>query len=87
MTRHNQRRPCVLTDSEPAIAIVDVMRWERENLNQQRKLIMPEHMAEARAMRAAYQRELLRRFAGMVVSFFYRPRAAEASAIGRHTRR
>jgi hypothetical protein len=78
MTSHNQRLPCGLGDIKPTIATIESMR-----IHQRRESFVTEKMEEARAMRAAYQYELLRCLASTVVSFFHRPNAAKAPVIAR----
>ena len=70
-----QKRPYFLADIEPTIAIAEAVRWEREAKTSPvpapTKPTSHNLMKEARAARAAYQAELLRRFGAFVGSLFF----------------
>jgi hypothetical protein len=76
------RRPYIVTDIEPVIAMVDAARWERETALQPRpeRLFADDLMKQARVERSTYQRALLRRCAEFVVSLLPSPRQSVAKA-------
>jgi len=83
MSFQNARRRYFLADIEPTIAVAEAARWERDNDNdvQPRSVLaVPNRMAEARRLRSAYQGELARRFAELIVSWLYSPRVSRATA-------
>jgi hypothetical protein len=84
-TLHSQRRPYFLADIEPTIAVAETLRWERE-IAAAAPPLPPltsfELSKQARAMRSAYQQELIRRFARMIMPG-PRPRAAHALVAAR----
>jgi hypothetical protein len=69
-------------DIEPVIAIAEATRWEREAAVPlpTSKPISHDLMKQARIMRSAYQRELMRRFVELMVSWLYSPRVSRATA-------
>jgi hypothetical protein len=82
MSFHNTKRPYFLADIEPTIAVAEAARWEREApvpLPAQ-KPASHDLMKQARVMRSAYQRELMRRFAELILSWLYSPRVSRATA-------
>ena len=69
------RRPFVLADIDPVIAVAEAARWERETVvePQPERLLAYDLMKQARVERSAYQRALIRRFAESVLSLFASP--------------
>jgi hypothetical protein len=78
----NAKRPYFLADIEPTIAVAEAARWEREASVPPPTSKPTSHdlMKQARVMRSAYQRELMRRFAELIVSWLYSPRVSRATA-------
>jgi hypothetical protein len=77
-----RKRPYVLTDIEPTIAVAEAARWEREvpvPIPAQ-KPTSHNLMKQARLMRSVYQRELMRRFAEFILSRLYSPQTSRAAA-------
>ena len=90
MTFQNSKRPYCLADIEPTIAIAEAARWERETAvaTPTAKPMSYDLMRQARIMRSEYQRELLRRFAALILSWLVGPRTAHvASKAQRQTTR
>jgi hypothetical protein len=85
MSLHNARRPYFLADIEPTIAVAEAARWEREAVIPPPASKPASHdlMKEARVMRSAYQRELMRRFAEWILSWLHPPRVSRAAARAR----
>lgn len=82
------KRPFVLADIDPVIAVAEAARWDRETVVERHPepLFAHDMMKQARVERSAYQRELIRRFAESVLSLFASPHHAVAKA-QLHTRR
>ena len=82
MSLHNARRPYFLADIEPTIAVAEAARWEREATvpPPTSKPASQDLMKQARVMRSAYQRELMRRFAALILSWLYSPQTSRATA-------
>ena len=82
MSFHNTKRPYFLADIEPTIAVAEAARWERETPIPipAQKPTSYDLMKQARLMRSAYQQELMRRFAALILSWLYSPRASRATA-------
>lgn len=82
MSPRNARRPYFIADIEPTIAVAEAVRWEREAVTPPPTSKPTSHdlMKEARVMRSAYQRELMRRFAEWMLSWLYSPRVSRAAA-------
>jgi hypothetical protein len=79
----NAKRPYFLADIEPTIAVAEAARWERDNDNDvppRPVLVVADKLTEARHMRSAYQRELMRRFASMIGGWFFSAWAPNATA-------
>jgi hypothetical protein len=78
----NAKRPYFLADIEPTIAVAEAARWEREAAVPPPTSKPASHdlMKQARIMRSAYQRELMRRFAELILSWLYSPRVSRATA-------
>jgi hypothetical protein len=72
-------RPYFVADIEPTIAVAEAVRWERTAAPppESRKILSTDLMKEARVARSEYQRELMRRFAGFLVSWLF-PRVETA---------
>lgn len=82
MSFQSAKRPYFLADIEPTIAVAEAVRWEREATAPPptSKPISHDLMKQARVMRSAYQRELMRRFAALLLSWLYSPQASRATA-------
>jgi hypothetical protein len=78
MSFQNTKRPYFLADVEPTIAIAEAARWERDAPVPipTQKPTSYDLMKQARAMRSAYQQELMRRFAAFILSRLYSPRVS-----------
>ena len=76
------KRPYFLADIEPTIAVAEAARWEREASvpPPASKPASRDLMKQARLMRSAYQRELMRRLAELILSWLYSPRVSRARA-------
>jgi hypothetical protein len=76
------KRPYFLADIEPVIAVAEATRWERDATAPPPipKPASHDLMKQARLMRSAYQRELMRRFAAFVLSLLHLPRTVQATA-------
>jgi len=86
MSVQNAKRRYFLADIEPVIAVAEAARWERDNDNNVQPrpmLVVADKTAEARRLRSAYQGELMRRFAELIVSWLYSPRVSRATAQAR----
>jgi hypothetical protein len=84
----NAKRPYFLADIEPTIAVAEAARWERDTPVPipAQKPTSHDLMKQARAMRSAYQQELMRRFAALIVSWLYSPQTSRPSARRRDSR-
>ena len=84
----NAKRPYFPADIEPTIAVAEAARWEREAAvpPPTSKPMSHDLMKQARAMRSAYQRELLRRFAALILPWLYSPQTSRARAQRRNDR-
>jgi hypothetical protein len=82
MSFQNARRPYFLADIEPSIAVAEAARWEREAAIPipPQKPASHDLMKQARVMRSAYQRELMRHFAKVMLSWLHSPRVSRAAA-------
>jgi hypothetical protein len=82
MSFQNAKRPYCLADIEPSIAVAEAARWEREAAvpPPTSKTISHDLMKQARVMRSAYQRDLMRRFAALILSWLYSPQTSRAAA-------
>lgn len=82
MSFHNSKRPYFLADIEPTIAVAEAARWERETPVPipAQKPTSHDLMKQARVMRSAYQHELMRRFAALILSWLYSPQTSRARA-------
>jgi len=82
MSFHSAKRPYFLADIEPTIAVAEAVRWEREATvpPPTSKPASDDLMKQARVMRSAYQRELMRRFAALILSWLYSPQTSRAAA-------
>lgn len=82
MSLQNAKRPYFPADIEPTIAVTEAARWEREAAVPipPQKPMSHDLMQQARVMRSAYQRELMRRFAELMLSWLYSPRVSRAAA-------
>jgi hypothetical protein len=88
MSLQNARRPYFLADIEPTIAVAEAARWERATPVPipAQKPTSYDLMKQARAMRSAYQQELMRRFAALIFAWIYSPRVSRARAQRRDSR-
>jgi hypothetical protein len=81
MPFQNTRRPYVLMDIEPTIALADAARWEREiELPQSDALVPTDKTARMRSERPTDQRELFARLAALLMSWLHLLRASPAPA-------
>jgi hypothetical protein len=82
MSLQNARRPYFLADIEPTIAVAEAARWERETAVPipPQKPTSHDLMKQARVMRSAYQRELMQRFAELMLSWLFSPRVSRTAA-------
>ena len=82
MSFHSAKRPYFLADIEPTIAVAEAARWEREAAAPipTQKPTSHDLMKQARVMRSAYQRDLMRRFAEWMLSWLHLPRVSQAAA-------
>jgi hypothetical protein len=88
MSLQNAKRPYFLADIEPTIAVAEAARWEREAAVPPPASKPTSHdlMKRARLMRSAYQQELMRRFAALILSWLYSPQTSRPSAPRRDSR-
>jgi hypothetical protein len=82
MSSQNTKRRYFLADIEPTIAVAEAARWERQAAVPipAQKPTSHELIKQARLMRSAYQQELMRRFAALIVSWLYSPQTSRATA-------
>ena len=81
MSLQNAKRRYFLADIEPTITVAEATRWEREAVPPlTSKPVSHDLMQQARVMRSAYQRELMRGFAALMLSWLYSPQTSRAAA-------